>query len=137
MLDEVSFPLMTVIDFKGYRITAMTVLPLGKDTLVYGTADAGDQCIVKNEVPAWSQLISSASVALGLRPHWVRNGGGEIELTSCVDLEGHRGRDGRMYLLDFSRTFPPAYKVLGAAVSSVVPVLMSGPVTGPRGVAQE
>ena len=26
---------------------------------------------------------------------------------SAVDIEGHKGHDGRYYLLDFSRTFPP------------------------------
>ena len=26
---------------------------------------------------------------------------------SAVDIEGHKGSDGRYYLLDFSRTFPP------------------------------
>ena len=26
---------------------------------------------------------------------------------SAVDIEGHQGNDGRYYLLDFSRTFPP------------------------------
>lgn len=28
-------------------------------------------------------------------------------LYSCADLEGHLGKDGRFYLLDFSRAFPP------------------------------
>jgi hypothetical protein len=31
-------------------------------------------------------------------------------MTSCVDLEGHLARDGRFYLLDFSRCFPCAFK---------------------------
>ena len=26
---------------------------------------------------------------------------------SAVDIEGHIGSDGRFYILDFSRTFPP------------------------------
>lgn len=32
------------------------------------------------------------------------------QLTSCIDLEGHLGLDGRFYLIDFSRTFPCAFK---------------------------
>ncbi len=27
-----------------------------------------------------------------------------------MDLEGHRGHDLRLYMLDFSRTFPPAVR---------------------------
>jgi hypothetical protein len=48
----VSFPLTTIIDFKGYRITAMTKLPInGSETLVYGSDDAGTECHVRNLMP--------------------------------------------------------------------------------------
>ena len=33
-----------------------------------------------------------------------------IGLSAPFDVEGHRGRDGRYYLLDFSRTMPPEKK---------------------------
>jgi hypothetical protein len=62
-----------------------------------------------------NNLIREASIGLNLAPHYVVNGRkakGEIEIASCVDLEGHRGGDTRLYLLDFSRTFPPAMKDL-------------------------
>jgi tetratricopeptide (TPR) repeat protein len=99
---------------QGHRITAMTQLPIkGSETLIYGSDDAGTECTVNNKIPSWSMFIRDASMGLNLKPHWVVNGrsaGGEIELASCVDLEGHSGSDGRMYLLDFSRTFPPAFK---------------------------
>jgi hypothetical protein len=92
----------------------MTQLPIkGSETLIYGSDDAGTECTVNNKIPSWSMFIRDASMGLNLKPHWVVNGrsaGGEIELASCVDLEGHSGSDGRMYLLDFSRTFPPAFK---------------------------
>jgi tetratricopeptide (TPR) repeat protein len=110
----VSFPLIALIDYKGHRITAMTQLPIqGKSSLIYGSADAGQDCIVANEIPAWSQFIREASLGLNLKPHFVVNGrsnGGECEMVSCVDLEGHKGSDQRFYLLDFSRTFPPVFK---------------------------
>jgi hypothetical protein len=110
----VSFPLTAVIDFKGHRITAMTQLPIeGNKSLIYGSDDAGEDCNVRNEVAEWSQFIREASLGLNLKAHHVFNGrasGKEIELVSCVDLEGHKGGDKRFYLLDFSRTFPPAHK---------------------------
>lgn len=30
-----------------------------------------------------------------------------------LDLEGHRGRDGRLYVLDTARLFPPAVPING------------------------
>jgi hypothetical protein len=109
-----SFPMLSIIDYKGHRITAMTQLPIrGAESLVYGSADAGHDCVVKNDVPEWSELVRSASLGLNLKPHWVVNSrvkGGEIQLASCVDLEGHAGDDGRFYLLDYSRAMPPAFK---------------------------
>jgi hypothetical protein len=111
---SVSFPLTAVIDFKGYRITAMTLLPIsGSKTLIYGSDDAGTECSVRNLEPKWSNLIKEASIGLNLKPHFAVNGrsqGGEIEIASCVDLEGHKGSDNRYYMLDFSRTFPCIYK---------------------------
>ena len=68
---------------------------------------------MKNEVPSWSNFIKEASLGLHLKSHFVVNGrsqNDEIELASCVDLEGHRGRDQRHYLLDFSRALPCAYR---------------------------
>jgi hypothetical protein len=114
MIGLVNFPLTAIVDFKGYRITAMTLLPIsGNQTLIYGSDDAGGECHVKNDIPAWSELIYEASLGLNLKPHHVINGRsmkGEAQIASCVDLEGHKGRDGRFYLLDFSRSLPPAFK---------------------------
>ncbi len=113
-LGLVSFPLMALIDFKGHRITAMSELPIcGAETLILGSMNAGGECNVENKDQALSNLVNTASAALGLKPHFVTNGksaGGETEITCCVDLEGHRGKDGKKYLLDFSRTFPPVFK---------------------------
>ena len=110
----VSFPLTAIIDFKGHRITAMTQLPIdGSKSLIYGSENAGGECTVKNEIPSWSNFIREASLGLHLKSHYVVNGrseNGELEIASCVDLEGHKGRDQRHYLLDFSRALPCAYK---------------------------
>lgn len=86
---------------------------------------------MRNEVPKFSKNILEASEGLNLKRHYVINGKskqgelkrilwfivssffsskGELEIASCVDLEGHKGSDSRFYLLDFSRTFPPAFK---------------------------
>jgi hypothetical protein len=109
-----SFPLAAVIDFKGHRITALAVLPVnGSDSLIYGSDDAGTDCNVRMLDEKFNQMVKNASLGLNLAKHFVVNGRarkGEVEIASCVDLEGHRGTDGRFYMLDFSRTFPPAVR---------------------------
>jgi len=111
-LDLVSFPLLALIDYKGHRITAMTRLPIaGSSSLIYGSDNAGSN--VRDSVPEWSAFIKEGSCALNLKPHFISygsQGNKEMELSSCLDLEGHQGLDGRYYLLDYSRVFPCVYK---------------------------
>ena len=40
-LSGLRVPLMALVDYLGFRLTAMSLLPVGSDTLVYGTMDAG------------------------------------------------------------------------------------------------
>ena len=54
-----------------------------------------------------AELIRAASAQLLVAPHRCGPGAAQT-IFSAVDLEGHRGRDGRIYLLDFSRSLPPA-----------------------------
>ena len=35
-------PLMTCIDYKGRRLIASSVLPIGSNTLIYGSADGAN-----------------------------------------------------------------------------------------------
>jgi len=46
---------------------------------------------------------------LGLKPHQImEKSSNKLKvISSPVDLEGHLGYDGRKYVLDFSRLFPP------------------------------
>ncbi len=107
----------------------------GSSSLIYGSDDAGSDCNVKMLDENFSATITKASEGLNLAKHFVvrlirevfffffffflncfskklngRAKKGEVEIASCVDLEGHRGSDGRLYMLDFSRTFPPAVR---------------------------
>jgi tetratricopeptide (TPR) repeat protein len=104
---NLSFPLMALIDYKGYRLVAMSVLPIDKATLKYGSADAGRSVLTEDD--DLTVLIREASLQLNLKPHLVGRKGEEIELASAADLEGHVGYDGRFYMLDFSRTMPPVH----------------------------
>eukprot|EP01114_Cavostelium_apophysatum_P005961 TRINITY_DN1714_c0_g1_i2.p1 TRINITY_DN1714_c0_g1~~TRINITY_DN1714_c0_g1_i2.p1 ORF type:complete len:511 (-),score=123.93 TRINITY_DN1714_c0_g1_i2:421-1953(-) len=58
---------------------------------------------IHSEDRAFNRLMRRAANKLNIKPHRV----GSHVLYSPADLEGHLGKDGRYYLLDFSRTFPP------------------------------
>ena len=38
---KVCLPLLALVDYRGYRLLASSILPIGKDTLVLGSSDAG------------------------------------------------------------------------------------------------
>lgn len=40
-IEEINTPLVCLLDYRGFRLVAMSLLPIGRDTLVYGSDDAG------------------------------------------------------------------------------------------------
>jgi hypothetical protein len=108
--------MMTVLDYKGFRLIAMSRLPIkGNDTLVYGSRDAGKTILLDKKFNAKLKIVCEN---LGLKSHKIipmslRHSNDAITqavtLHTPVDLEGHKGHDGRYYLLDFSRIFPPEF----------------------------
>ncbi len=94
---------MALIDYKGFRLIAVSMLPLKSGSLIYGSEDAGVTVHAKDR--KLNELIEVASKRLNLKPHCC--GKNNVTVYSPVDLEGHIGQDGRFYLLDFSRVFPP------------------------------
>ena len=98
------FPLMAMIDKKGFRLIASALLPLKE--LIYGSNDAA--FTIHRDNADMNKLVEKASAALNVKPHKVGLDESASKLMySCVDLEGHMGADGRFYLLDFSRAMPP------------------------------
>eukprot|EP01130_Rhizamoeba_saxonica_P012948 TRINITY_DN5500_c0_g3_i1.p1 TRINITY_DN5500_c0_g3~~TRINITY_DN5500_c0_g3_i1.p1 ORF type:complete len:1652 (-),score=317.01 TRINITY_DN5500_c0_g3_i1:577-5034(-) len=94
-------PLACLIDYRGFRMMAMSYLPIDKRTINYGSSDGGKT--VHNINDRLSDLIKNSAEVLNLKGHLVSG----QKLYSAGDLEGHIGRDGRFYLLDFARIFPP------------------------------
>lgn len=99
--ESIHFPLMALIDYHGYRLIALSILPVEKKTIIYGSADAGRTVHAKSE--EFNRIMLNLGKQLNLCPH---NVGGKI-MAACGDIEGHLGKDGKYYLLDFARTFPP------------------------------
>lgn len=78
-----------VVDYLGYRLVAMPVVPLCKDSIIYGSND-GAQTVHAESEP-FNALMRRAAAELHLAPHAV---GGKV-LCSAGDLEGHIAQDGR------------------------------------------
>ncbi|XP_043273168.1 clustered mitochondria protein homolog [Venturia canescens] len=99
-----------VIDYRGYRVTAQSIIPgiLERDqeqSVVYGSIDFGKTVLTH---PKYLELLNKAGQQLKILPHKVINDAGEeIELCSSVECKGIIGNDSRHYVLDLLRTFPP------------------------------
>ena len=81
-------PLMCIIDYHGYRLVAMSILPLKE--LLYGSADAGDHIKADPEV---HELMGEVCKKLNLAEH--RAGSAQVPLYGPCDIEVHRGFDNR------------------------------------------
>lgn len=99
-----------VIDYRGYRVTAQSIIPgilerEQEQSVVYGSIDFGKTVISH---PKYMDLLNKAAQQLKILPHKVINDKAEeIELCSSVECKGIIGNDGRHYILDLLRTFPP------------------------------
>ncbi|KAI5717076.1 hypothetical protein M8J76_017196 [Diaphorina citri] len=99
-----------VIDYRGYRVTAQSIIPgiLEREqdqSVVYGSVDFGKTVLSH---PKYMELLGKAAQQLKILPHSVLNDKGDtIELCSSVECKGIIGNDSRHYILDLLRTFPP------------------------------
>ena len=104
-IHELHVPLFAVIDLCGYRLSAISLLPISKSTLVYGSADAG--VTIYNSDPKAEELAKRLAHFLNLKPHVCGVASDKKLLYTCGDMEIHLGRDSRYYVLDAARLFPP------------------------------
>jgi len=107
-VDGLHHPLMALIDYRGYRLVAMSLLPINSDTIVYGSSDGGIS--VHNTNMEFNHKMKESAKILNLKGHLVGKENSKL-LHSCGDIEGHIGSDGKFYLLDFARVFPPQMKL--------------------------
>ena len=108
-----NFPLMCVIDYLGYRLVALTLLPVGSkenSSLIIGTENGGlVHYNIEKGAHEINNLLAKAGEKINIASHIVSPPPLSIRLSSPIDLEGHLGSDGRYYILDFARTLPPVY----------------------------
>ncbi|XP_021163395.2 clustered mitochondria protein homolog isoform X1 [Fundulus heteroclitus] len=98
-----------VMDYRGIRVIAQTIVPglLEKkhDQIVYGSNDNGKTVYTH---PRFLELLDQSTSSLRIQRHQVLDhNNGPVELCSAVSTVGIFGNDGRPYILDLLRTFPP------------------------------
>jgi tetratricopeptide (TPR) repeat protein len=78
------YPMMTIIDYKGFRVVAMPVLPINSSTLIHGSSDGAKTIKYSPLVNLKLQRMASM---LNLAPytHTARN----VEFYFPIDLEIH------------------------------------------------
>lgn len=86
-LPDVQIPLMAIIDYRGFRVTATSLLPIsGRDTLIYGSSDAGKTVATMD--PHFNSLMERAGTLLNLKPHRAGRDNPKT-IYMPVDVEGH------------------------------------------------
>ncbi|KAJ8044008.1 Clustered mitochondria protein-like [Holothuria leucospilota] len=99
-----------VVDYRGYRITAQSIIPgilerEQEESVIYGSIDFG-KTVVSCE--KYKELLSKTAQHLKILPHPVINHKNEeVEIYTSIECKGIKGNDGRNYILDLLRTFPP------------------------------
>lgn len=128
-MQGLSLPLMATVDYLGHRVVAVAQLPIGRQTLVYGSDDQGRSVVTSD--PHLSHLIRTACQRLHLAPHNTGPPGSRVLLYGCCDIEGHRVErsDGtvRHYVVDVARLFPPASPKIKEAYASLSATVLRAP----------
>jgi hypothetical protein len=94
------FPLMCTIDWCGFRLLAISVVPTNSKSIVYGSND-GAQTVYRDEEV--DKLMTIFANSYNIKPHNVGfNTKTPKQLASCGDFEVHRVND-KLYGLDFAR----------------------------------
>ncbi|KAL3970877.1 ribosomal protein S6 kinase alpha-1/2/3/6 [Sarotherodon galilaeus] len=99
-----------VVDYRGVRVIAQTIVPgiLEKnqeESIVYGSNDNGKTVFTH---PRFLELLDKTSKQLRIQRHQVLDHNNRpVELCSGIETIGILGNDGRPYILDLLRTFPP------------------------------
>ena len=102
---------MALVDFKGFRLLA----ELGRFAqlqLVYGSCEAAKRCATFTQNFASTSSASAQRLVSAHRVH-------DASLYTGVDCEGHFNKEnGRYYLLDLARLFPPESPLEGEDIMS-------------------
>ena len=101
-------PLIALIDFRGYRISGSAILPINSETIQFGSNDAGKTIhfnLQENIKKKYFQICKK----INLKSHQVKSKSTKeiFTIIGPIDLEIHKGKDEKYYLVDLSRLIPP------------------------------
>lgn len=85
-------PLMALIDFRGYRLVAICVLPIDRRTICYGSFDAGKT--VHSSYPECNAAMKEIGQFLNIMGH--RGASSDHLIYAPIDIEAHKGKDGKV-----------------------------------------
>jgi hypothetical protein len=85
---NLNFPLMTVIDYRGYRVVAEALLPITKESIIYGSSDAGQT--VHNDDIVFNDKMAQIAALLNLKGHMVGPEYDQRKIYGPADIEGHK-----------------------------------------------
>lgn len=86
-IEGLNLPLMVLVDYRGYRVVALSVLLISASTLVCCSDDVGET--VKSTDPQMNEMMERAGNLLNLAKH--EAGKKRVNLYGPVDIEGHLG----------------------------------------------
>lgn len=110
-----SLPLVALVDYRGYRLLVLPVLPIGSDTLYYGSNDGGRTFYAKNA--SMGRLMEAVGSRLNLKGNHLPRGvpmrkgspqvvvqssaasrrqGEDSPIEGVLHGNGHHGEDGEM-----------------------------------------
>lgn len=92
-IPKICLPIVCLVDYRGFRVVAMSVLPISGSTIQYGSNNYG-RTINKGNIDLCDSL-KMIGKSLNLKPHVV-NG---VEIYTPVDLEAHTGRVNSNFVL--------------------------------------
>ncbi len=79
-------PLMAVVDWRGFHLVAMSLLPIGGESLVYGLLDGGITVLAKHQ--EFNELMKEAAKKLNIK---VGRGRRREEVGVAEGEEGQEG----------------------------------------------
>lgn len=84
---------------RGWRLAAQSCLPIDNETLIYGTSDGGSSFHHRNKELNAKLLLAAQILNIGEEVVWDADELREHHMNASCDIEGHKGKDNRFYLV--------------------------------------
>jgi len=104
-------PCLALITKYGLRVFATSLLPLSSNSLKYGSRNGGREIFKEDET--LEKIFDVIGQTLNLKAHSVAGFDLSVKIVGPVDIEGHIGTDGKYYIVDSARLFPPESPSVG------------------------